>query len=122
RGVGIAAAFEAQAYEIHAEQAGGLSMRVVDGPDLLVADRDAVLVASVLGAPEPRRMRTDERRRAGIVDAEVLRVERSARRAGTVGEQHLHFARRPVGVLREHHAPARAKAQGVAHGGAVGAT
>ena len=68
RVVGVAAPFEAEAHEVHAEQAGGLGVRVVDGPDLLVADRDAVLVDAVLDAPQPRRVRADERVRARVGD------------------------------------------------------
>ena len=97
--------------------AGG-SVRVVDGPDLLVPDRDAVLVDAVLGAPQPRGVRADERDGARIRDPEVLRVDESAGRPGGVGEERLGLGGRPVGVLREHHAGARTKAQRVAHGAA----
>ena len=61
------------------------------------------------------------RDRAGVGDAEVLRVDRSpGRPRGDVRKDDLRFAGRPVGVLREHHARARAQAQRVAHGGGRG--
>ena len=55
--------------------------RVVDRPDPLVADRDAVLVHAVLEAPQPGGVRADERGRARVGDPEVLRVEHAARRS-----------------------------------------
>ena len=44
--------------------AGRRGLGVVDRPDLLVADRDAVLVDAVLGAPEPGRAREQRSARA----------------------------------------------------------
>ena len=91
--------------------------RIVDRPDPLVADRDAVLVDAVLDAPEPRRVRADERVRAGVGDPEVLRVERAARLArarcasttcASPGGRSEFFANTMPGV--------RAQAQRVAHG------
>ena len=61
--VGVARPFEHERDEIHAEQRRRLPSRVVDRPDLLVPDRDPVLVDAVLGSPQPRRAADDHRPR-----------------------------------------------------------
>ena len=114
RVVGGARLLEPEPDEIHPQQPDGLRARIVDRPDALVADRDAVLVDAVLDAPQPRGVRPDQRGRARIGNAEVLRVERVARGPRAVRDEHLRLAGRAVGILREHHARAGAQAERVA--------
>ena len=101
--VGRRAALEPEPDQIHTDEPGGLDAGIVDRPDALVADRHAVLVDAVLEAPEPRGVRADERVRAGVGNPEVLRVESGPAESRLVGQHHLRFVGRAVGVLGEDH-------------------
>src|SRR5439155_21505993 len=87
--------------EIHPEQPHGPEgLLAVDG---LVADRDAVLVDTVLETPEPVRLRADERGGLGDVgDLEILTAHPAvAISSARLPDDALALARRSVAVLRE---------------------
>jgi hypothetical protein len=114
--VGRACSFETEPDDIHSQEGGRVVARSIDRPDLLVAYRDAVLVDAVFGAPQPRRLRAEERVRAVVRDREVLRVQRcGVCRPARVPPDDLGLVRVPVGVLGEQHSGVGADAQRVAH-------
>ena len=94
----------------------GCRGRVVDGPQLLVADSDPVLVDPVLEPPEPVRdvIRPRRRhRRRGSTGTACCSWPPLAR--GRVGLDHLGLTRRAVGALGEQRAIGQERAEGVAH-------
>jgi hypothetical protein len=107
---------EAEADEVHPDQAGRGGEGVVGRPHPLVADGDAVLVDAVLQAPQPRGPGADEGVGAAVGQLQVLRPERSARRSAGVPLDDLGLGDRTVGALGEERPVGPDEAEGVAHG------
>ena len=99
-------ALEAQADEIHADQGRLRRAGIVCRADTLVSDGDAVLVDTVLGAPEPGGARQEGGVRSGVADREVLRAQRAAGR-GCAGRRARRPAPRPVGGPSSWRTPCR---------------
>ena len=71
RVVGRRAPLEPEPHEVHADERGRDGPGVVDGPHLLVADGDAVLVDPVLEPPHPGRLGAEQGGGPGVGDRHV---------------------------------------------------
>src|SRR5262249_29272242 len=99
----VAPALEAEAHEVHPDQARALLDRLVREQHL-VADGDAVAVDTVLEAPDPpRRMAEHAIGLGDLRDLDVRAAQHRARRVHRLREleQRLALARLAVAVLRE---------------------